>query len=294
MKRILSLSAIILAVAILTPGTDAQGQGMITGEVELLLLAYSREDGMRVGTNQNGSEDLVGASPWNASHRTTIGFRRADGLGIRARYFGYEPEIPVGTVVPQKIAVDVTNIDLEIFDTINLDEDWTIELSAGIRSTEFAELLEDQGELRTNSFNGTGGIFAIEARRDVFHFASFYTRARGALLYGTKRRNNFGGGIINRGSGMETYLKTDKAIMELAIGFETNYECRNGTIFFARIGYEFQKWFGFSSTFANRDQQNFDLTGPMPINNASILEEFWDGHSDVGMNGLVISIGFEH
>ncbi len=82
--------------------------------------------------------------------------------------------------------VDTWLLDMEVFDRIQMNDCWDVEISGGVRYNEFEEVLTDPippGN-RLNAFDGWGGLLGFErdARsslaRDSFAHAALFDSAR--------------------------------------------------------------------------------------------------------------------
>lgn len=206
--------------------------------------------------DQNGVEDFNGNDgtfDYNASPRLTLGYVGCDGLGARLRYWEYDQS--TRSVANQVIAVDTYYIDLEMFQAIELGSCTSVELSGGIRYNEFDM---DRSGARRDSFNGFGGMLAIEARRDIGCNLTAYGRFRQVLL----SDDFFASGAS------QDENDAIRANQEISLG--VMYTNCNWTI---NAGYEWQMW------------QNY--TRGVALN----IDEETD---DVGFAGFVVGAGYSY
>ena len=166
--------------------------------------------------------------------------------------------------------------DVEAFKQCKLNCHWSVETSAGLRYNHFREDLNDnetpQGQHRTNSFDGVGGIFGMELQRTLGGWGSLYGRARFAVMFGDKERNNIASGVQHPDATL--------TVWELAAGYEISHQFCGGSILFGRIGWEWQNWFNYTSEFNSALGTN--------------SEDNWAGNGDVNFGGLACSVGFTY
>ena len=234
---------------------------------ELMLLRYHRADGTRAGpmANQSVEFDL------ELAPRVTLGYVFAGGFGGRFRWWYYDHEASNND---SSLEVDTTVFDAELFAVHHLNPRLTCELSAGLRFNDFTERMTviSANALRTNTFNGFGGIVGLEGRQVLYAGRQvdvvFFGRARGAILMDDKT-------IMNTGDASQSVKLLDVPVgmAELAIGFETAITTPGGTVWFIQTAAEWQQWYNYSSSFDFLTDPNFD------------------GQSDVGFGGVVLAVG---
>lgn len=259
-------------------GCDSQTWGAF-GQIELLLLRYHRADGVRIGADP-GERTEFGFEP---ATRYTLGVVSPGGVGIRGRYFNYDHfEGAEDAAAGDGIGVDTYNVDLELFDTFVMSDQWAAEVSAGGRYNDFSEQMIDVGELdfRSVDFDGVGLLAGLELRR-LAGLGHLYARARGAVLQGDKTILNVDGPVGPTVQGPVTLTDTTMTVMELALGFEANYQLSNGAVLFGRAGGEMQNWANYSNAFDT-------------ITNAITGEGVFDGVSDIGFGGIALSGGVSY
>lgn len=233
-------------------------------EFEATFFRYYRADGRRVGTGGPADDD-VRESDMHFAPRYTLGYYMAPGLGLRARYWHFSDNWTAPQ--PGGLAVDTRVLDIEVFKQLRFGDGFSLELSGGLRYNQFAEAMNDNGDIRTNNFQGFGIVGGLEARQVLANWATIYGKSRLAILVDDKDRFNTGLS--------ETLYDTPVGMLEIGAGLECGWNYRNGSRFYTRIGGEIQNWFNYSS--------NFD----------GITESRWTGASDVGFVGLVFGLGWD-
>lgn len=249
-------------------------------ESELLFFKYHRADGARVGDTA-GFEDAP--TEYATASRVTLGAALVDGPGVRVRWFNYDHTFAANEQGISRLAVDIYNFDGEVFDVIQLGPDWDVELSGGVRYSNFVEEMWDGPtqavlERRINFLSSWGGLVGAEFRRR-FWMGSLFVRARGGVHLADSHIRNQDPATRN-GPFFSQFVDlrdTTTATTELALGYEASYQTDLGARLFFRTGYEWQSWFNYSS--------NFDA-GAAPQS-----ESFFTGRSDVAFHGFTASIG---
>lgn len=248
---------------------DCCGDPGYFAEAELLFLKYHRADGVRTGTDEPGDDSEF---DYEEAFRFTVGVIGPDGLGIRVRYFDYDH-----TALDRDngfIDVDTFTIDVEVFESCDMCCNWSLELAAGIRYNDFQEiLLDDEGpDTRINQFAGWGGIVGAEVRRALGERRALYARVRYAILTDDKS-------VLNAEPAGNPVILVDTigSIAEISMGVEGTRCLSNGALGYARIGFEWQIWENYSSSFEDTED-NDDFSGP----------------SDVGFIGLTTTIGVRY
>lgn len=256
------------------------GWGLFT-EAELLFFRYHRADGVRVGLNAGESGDF----DFNPAYRVSLGTIAPNGIGFRTRYFEYDHTESIGD---GQIGVDTYTIDFELFEAFELNQNWALEISGGVRYAHFNETIIDTGEVggvdrRINGFNGAGLITGLEARRAV-GFGLLYARTRLGVVQDDKHVTNTLGGAALTDNRL---IDTTAGMVELALGAEVNYELGNGSVLFARSGVEWQNWWNFSSAYA----ANVNPAGGVL---ADVADSIYGGPADIGFAGLTFSLGLSY
>ena len=237
---------------------------------ELLYFRYHRADGVRVGTAE--PEDQV-EFDFEMTPRLTAGFVGSDGLGARVRFWEFDHNAQAVEGGGSQLSVDTYTFDLEVFDTFCLNRNWDLEIAAGVRYTEFLEVMADipgDDDLRFNSFTGFGGVVSAELRRSIGTNGVVWLRTRSAILMDDKD-------ILNDpGQGQQVrLLDATVGMTELAFGYNLVMPMRNGSYAFAGVQAEWQNWYNFSSGFEDTED-NEDFAGP----------------SDVGFGGFGVIAGW--
>ncbi len=263
------------------PCGDAGGVGFF-GEAELLFLRYHRADGTRVGAARVAEDVEFGFEP---AQRYTLGLIGPGGLGVRARYFEFDHQEAALEGGGSALGVDAYTIDVELFEAFELNQNWAMEISGGIRHAGFREgfLDVDGGVLESRGIGSDtiGGIVGTELRRSV-GIGVLYARTRLAIVQGDKRAfQNIGAAEIQD----LQLVDVTQGMMEIAIGSEVNYELASGAVLFARSGLEWQTWYDVSNEFGG---------APDILGGADVSEMFWEGPSNVGFGGFTFSAGISY
>lgn len=257
--------------------------GTFVFEVEALLFKYHRADGVRAGSFNNVPPATTDDVRFDneITPRITLGYITDSGLGFRARWWEFDhsgdPVFP-GTGVAMD--VNTYTIDFELFERIHLNDCWTIELSAGVRYNDFEETMVDPipAAARRNTFEGWGGVVGFEATRTLGRWGGLYARVRGSMLNDDREVRNVRAGDDQNANLRDVTVGTT----ELALGYEYNRTLQSGTLLVARVGYEWQNWYNYSSSFT-------PVTTTPPGNPPADFA----GPSDVGFSGLTFMVGFE-
>jgi hypothetical protein len=212
-----------------------------------------------------------------------VGWVRHDGLGVRARYWEFDHCAPPAQADPltATLCVDTYTFDVETFDTFCLNRNWDLEVSFGIRYTEFAEVMTDDDrnaldgiDVRRNTFSGYGGVAALELRRAIGTSGTTWVRARGAILMDDKDVFN-DNDIATPGNAQDvTLIDVVVGMTELAFGYDYVVPICDGSYYFFRASAEWQNWYNFSSSFSAVDD-----------------ERTFGGQSDVGFGGFGFGAG---
>jgi hypothetical protein len=253
---------------------EGEGSWIVIGE--LTFFRYHRADGVRTGTTILGVDDAE--FDFEISPRVTIGYQGGDGLGLRARWWDYHHTAAAfgPSIGPNHgITVETYTLDLEVFDTIQLNSVWTAEISAGIRINEFEEVMREFLTYRENDFEGFGGVVGLELKRCIGEGLAVFARVRGAILMDDKNVTNID--LLNAVVNDVVLLDSTQGMMEIALGVEANWDLDYNAVAFARLSGEWQNWYNYSSEF-----------------DGVVGEDFFDGPSDVGFGGFVVSLGLAY
>ncbi len=158
---------------------------------------------------------------YDEGFRFWIGYQRADGLGIRFRYFDFDQEADNGNIF------DTTHTDLEVFDTVQIGCHWDLLVGAGIR---YLDVTTDNG---TDAFTltGPGPVVTAELYRHVSDRAALYAIVRESIIVGNGRD------LDN-----DLVLVEDSTLMisEIQLGGQLHRETPGGALLFGRAGWEAQ------------------------------------------------------
>jgi len=152
--------------------------------------------------------------------RFWIGYQRADGLGIRFRYFDFDQEADNSDVF------ETTHTDLEIYDTVQIGCNWDLVVGAGIRYLDVN--FSTVGDEVFESFTGPGPVVTAELYRHVSDRAALYAIGRESILVGNFRDDGD--------------LQEDSTLMvsEIQLGGQLHREISSGALLFGRAGWEAQ------------------------------------------------------
>ena len=95
--------------------------------------------------------------------------------------------------------------------------------------------------------------------------------------------------VLNTGfeTGLDPVQQSDvivdstQGMMEIAVGYEWSTNICNNSLLRARIGYEWQNWYNYSSAFS----------GPLDLGGR---EEVFVGPADVGFSGFTVGVGLDY
>jgi hypothetical protein len=239
----------------------------LVASAEVAFLKYGRADGVRVGVAAPG-EDVD--ADYEPTPRVMLGWLSQSGLGARVRYWEFDQQMPANEGGVSSLNVDTYVIDLELFETFALNDNWDLEIAGGLRYNDFNEHMQDDGDIRINDFHALGGVASAEFRRLVLHRGALFARARGGLLVDDKSIFN------NDTAPIQDVLLNDVTVgmAELALGYDYNIPLRNGACAFLRADVEWQNWYNYSSSFV--DTTNSERFG---------------GASDVSFRGFGLGLG---
>ena len=186
---------------------------------------------------------VSGEFDFDAAPRLTLGYVNCDGMGARIRYWNHDSIADfTSNLLPTAYTVGVrtTNVDFEIFQEICLDCCTTLEVSAGVRYNEFDYQVASAVPRTfdsTASFDGIGGMIAVEARRDLGGCWGAYARLREVILMGDREIDNFSNGTIER-------IDQDVTLPVTEIAMGLDYSSCNWTV---HAGVEWQNWANFDA-----------------------------------------------
>jgi hypothetical protein len=182
-------------------------------------------------------------------------------LGVRTRYWEFDHAIDAVEGGGSALIVDTYTWDFEVFDTFCLNRNWDLEIAAGIRYTDYAEIMADivgDNDVRLNAFTGFGGLASAEVRRCVGTSGSIWARTRAAILMDDKT-------IINEQQGQAVQLvDVTVGMTEIAFGYDYVMPICCGGYYFVGVQAEWQNWYNFSSGFEDTEN-NEDFAGPADV-----------------------------
>ena len=198
------------------------------------------------GVNDFGGFALAnrGRFDYEVNPRLTLGYAGCDGLGMRVRYWQYDENTLSNN--GNVISVDTYTIDFEVFQCIDLGSCTSVEISGGIRYNEFDMFREGVVLDGNDSFQGFGGIVAIEANRQLNCNWSAYGRFRQVILSDDFFANQIGN---------DSEFDGIRDVTEVALGI--NYHGCRWTL---NAGYEWHLWSNYTrGTSANLDIETSDV-----------------------------------
>ena len=174
-------------------------------------------------------------------------------MGLRTRWWTYDHEI--GRKSNDIFAVDTYTVDLELFESFNINDCWALEVSGGLRYNKFDEVISD-GQVtngsytyyREASFSGVGAIVGGELSRKI-SYGRLFSRIRLAMLADDKS-------IYNDDSNDDPpRLSSTQGMVELALGHEHRRTLSNGSQLVIRGFAEWQNWYNYSRWLQKRLQR---------------------------------------
>ncbi len=165
------------------------------------------------------SEGDLNDFDYEEGYRFWIGWQASGGLGVRLRYFDYEDEVAATGDL-----FDVSAVDLEIYDAVQLGSNWDLNIGGGIR---YLDLHTDEAASGFDEITGVGPVLSAELVRHISHRAAVYAIARESIIVG----DGFDGGVA------EPDLTV--AVSEIQLGLQGQRDWRGGLLF-ARLGWEAQ------------------------------------------------------
>lgn len=216
-----------------------------TADIEATFFRMHRSDGF-------DNDNVFG---FELAPRVSIARVNCDGLGVRGRWWSYDH---ANTDASGQHSMDTYNIDVELYQEVELTCATRVEVSGGVRYNDF-QYISPIAVANQDTFTALGGMFALEARRDLCR-GTVYTRLREVIMMSDW-------GDENRG---QDGFDVTRSVTELAAGFETCRCLGNGTIMTINAGVEWQQW-------ENYIEGRTDDNEPV----------------DIGFGGFVLGVGFD-
>lgn len=236
-----------------------------TAGVEMTWFRYHRADGNRVGVVSGANDGDTVEFNFKEAPRVTLGYVGPDGLGVRTRWWQFDQKQGANDIAKGSLGVDTYNIDVEIFEEIDLTPCASMELFAGLRYNDFDENFVDDNATRILNVNSSmyGAVFGTQVNRTIRR-GKLFARVRGAILMDNAN-------VLDATSAV---VRTDtiQGMTEFATGFEVVQCTSYGTIRFM-LGAEWQHWFNYST--------EFDTTTS-------------GGPTDVGFGGITTGFSFDY
>ncbi len=239
-------------------------RGHVFFDIEFQYMRYFQEGGV---TDVPGSPARF---DYEFTPKFEVGFVGPAGLGVRSRLWYYD----AGTLsaAGNPIGVEAYYVDIELFQEYDLACHSCLEVSLGVRYSDFTQVATDltvPGAL-VGGWQGWGGTLGVEAKRSLC-LGNIYARGRLSILMGDASVGTVLPGVV-----IPFYAEGNTVTQtELGVGYEVaGYYGR--ALVSARIGAEWQSW----SNVAMADTA-FGGAGA-----TDILE-------DAGWAGLVLALGVE-
>lgn len=216
--------------------------------LDLELLYF--QAGRGVQHNINGQNNPC--SDFEIAPRISIGYVGCGGLGIRFRYFDFAHSAGVGlnqlnTPGQRNILYDTYNLDLELFEEIQIGCATSVEWSAGVRYNDFKyrDVVLQSAAPTVNAFkenfSGFGLIFGLQINRCLGP-GNIYGRARWAALHADSWSQRE---LFNQNPAVPEertdFCDSFRMQTEIALGYEVS-RCTGIGVVTGRIGYEVQMW----------------------------------------------------
>ena len=170
------------------------------------------------------SNTSFGDFNYDTGFRWWLGYQGAGGLGVRVRAFDYNQNAANGDVV------DVSTVDLEVYDTFQLGCNWDVVLGGGIRYTDSRFNFTAANVGTDTQIFGTGPVVTAELYRHISDRAALFAIVHESIVAGDA---NIAGGNAP-GATDDTMF-----ISEIQLGAQVHREY-NGGLLFARLGWEAQ------------------------------------------------------
>lgn len=246
-------------------GCGSRGCGVLRGmgiggggaflDVEALL--FRADPGRRQGP---GTPEFAN----ELAPRASIGYVGCGGLGIRFRFFDFAHDTgPLAAAGNRSILVDTYNMDLELFEELEVGCATSVEWSAGVRYNDFKfrdiTLATNPTMIQTGSlsrFAGWGVIFGLQVNRQIGR-GNFYARARWAILQDENSTDIRSINATNPMGQPAPWVDDIRTVTEIAIGYEVS-GCTNFGVLTGRIGYEMQLWDDYLQFIGGRSDLGFD------------------------------------
>jgi hypothetical protein len=211
--------------------------------LEATIFKFHESGGIR---NADASEsDDMG---YEVFPRIEIGRIDCDGWGTRARFWMFEDSVNLPN--DGLIDIETYNIDLEVFQTLDINECTAVELAVGLRYNSF-EMFEE-GEDGNVDFDGFGLTFGVEARRATCG-GNMYAKARFSILTGDIEYDDVD--AVTDG----TYDNHISDQLELGVGYQWCRCMFTGSTVNLRVGYELQRWSEYGVADTNDDDYLLDV-----------------------------------
>lgn len=222
----------------------AEGCGHYIAGAELTLLlphtgAMTLLDGGGAAVTLTPEYHLV------AAPRFWLGYRNAEGLGMRARYWTLDAN--AGPFDPLNLvrSLHLETLDFEATQTAQIQH-WDVDISAGLRwAQDRNDLLAPPGVVLTQDFQGIGGTIGLGVSRPIgSRGISLFANTRASLIYGD---NNYVVGVAPQPPAVfpiATLRNSDEvvSIYEMQLGVEWGWVNASGSNWFVRTALEGQAW----------------------------------------------------
>lgn len=238
------------------------GRGSAFFDIEFQFMRYFQEGGVT---------DVIGSPAqfdYDFTPKIEAGFVGPGGLGVRGRIWYYDGATLSAAL--DVVGVEAYYVDLEMFQQYDLACHSTLEVSLGLRYSDFTQELTNFAApgVLLSGWQGWGGTIGVEAKRQLC-VGSLYARGRFSVLMGDSSVVTVLPAIT-----IPFYAEGNTVTQtELAVGYEVS-RCFRRAVVNARIGAEWQNW-------SNMAMADTSFGG---IGSRDILE-------DAGWAGVVFTLG---
>ncbi|MEI7911184.1 MAG: Lpg1974 family pore-forming outer membrane protein [Verrucomicrobiota bacterium] len=212
---------------------------------------YNSEQGWILGVEPMAlrpyqSEGRYNQNTYEFAGRGTIGYQFADGLAIKASYFGYGSDITPYAGASGRVSV--SDIDLVVSQDFKPSEGFKLTPFVGLDWATFNEGYSTSSTATGTKFSGLGLVAGVDVTRALGNSFSLYGNAKESIVFGTTDEN------YTRSS----QTSTDRVLFITQVGLGVQYDyCFSNVAANFRLGVEGQ-WYGGAS---NTDSENTGLAG---------------------------------
>ena len=189
---------------------------------------------------------MANQNTYEFAGRGTIGYQFADGMAIKASYFGYGSDITPFAGASGRVSV--SDIDLVVSQDFKPSEGFKLTPFVGLDWATFNEGYSTSSTATGTKFSGLGIVAGVDVTRALGNSFSLYGNAKESIVFGTTDENET---RFNQTS-------TDRVLFITQVGLGVQYDyCFSNVAANFRLGVEGQ-WYGGAS---NTDSENTGLAG---------------------------------